>query len=457
MAAINAAGYDADVASSNNSPLRKAVRDYLSQANPPIVGELKRFFEQHRQKDSNADLSQYISYALSVDGPPNFKYRFNPNELPPDVAPLEGLSALLTDFYKDAHIEEVWKKSQPVFDKVLAEYQPLAMQGITQVNAYLRNPTSGSLGRRFQIYIDLLGAPNQIHTRSYKDDFFIVLTASKVPQADEVRHAYLHYLVDPLVLRHAETLDKKRSLFDFAQGAPALDQYYKDDYSLFATESLIKAIEARLTLGAAKKQDVLDQATREGFILAPGFADGLIAYEKQDQALRFYFKEMAESIDLHKEAARLDKVQFARERVVKTYRVEVEKPVEPTGVFKTMADAENFYKERLLDQARESYMKVLKQPDQQFLHARSYYGLARIAALQSEPELAERMFLKTVEMNPDDETRAWCFVYLGRLAEARDAREEAVHNYQKALGMTGISVGARKAAEQGLKEEYRKK
>ena len=46
-------------------------------------------------------------------------------------------------------------------------------------NAYARNPTSGYLGHHFQIYIDLLGAPNQVQTRSYADDNFVVVTPSK--------------------------------------------------------------------------------------------------------------------------------------------------------------------------------------------------------------------------------------------------------------------------------------
>ena len=40
----------------------------------------------------------------------------------------------------------------------------------------MRNPTSGYLGRRFQIYVDLLGAPNQVQMRSYADDYFVVVT-----------------------------------------------------------------------------------------------------------------------------------------------------------------------------------------------------------------------------------------------------------------------------------------
>ena len=211
MAAINAAGYDADIASPANHPLRNAVREYLGSKKLSTAEELKRFFQSHKQKSNGAELSQYVSFALSVDGAPGFHYKFKQSELPPDVLPMEGLGDLLQRFYEEANIADMWAKSQPALDQVIAAYQPLVVQGVTQANAYLRNPTSGSLGRRFQVIIDLLGAPNQIQTRSYRDDYTIVVTPSPEPQSDEVRHAYLHYLLDPLVLKYAEQLDKKRS------------------------------------------------------------------------------------------------------------------------------------------------------------------------------------------------------------------------------------------------------
>jgi tetratricopeptide (TPR) repeat protein len=457
MAAINASGYDADLNSGANNPLRKAVRDYLAQKKLTSVDDLKRFFAARKQKDWSAELGQYISFALSVEGPPDFKSKFKPAEIPPDVLPLAGFNELLSAFYKEANIADIWAKSQPSFEKVIAEYQPLVVQGITQANAYLRNPTSGYLGRRFQVYVDLLSAPNQIHTRSYANEYFIVLTPSLEPQADEVRHAYLHYLLDPLVLKNAEAIDKKRSLFDFAQGAPALDQSYKDDYFLFTTECFIKAVEARLTPGLAKKQAIVDQAAKEGFIMTPAFADLLGDYEKQDQSMKVYFRELVGGIDLRAETKRLDKVEFVRERAGKQVKAApVERPAEPVGVFKTLADAESQYKARMLDQARESYLNVLKEPDQQSIHVRAYYGLARIAALQKDPELAERLFQKILDMSPDDFTRSWSLVYLARLAEARGERAEAVGDYQKALAVPGVSAEARRAAEQGLKEAFQR-
>jgi tetratricopeptide (TPR) repeat protein len=76
--------------------------------------------------------------------------------------------------------------------------------------------------------------------------------------------------------------------------------------------------------------------------------------------------------------------------------------------------------------------------------------LARIAALKRDPELAERLFTKTLELGPDAPVKAWSLVYLARLSEAAGEREPARKYYQEALTVNGASDAARKAAEQGL-------
>jgi tetratricopeptide (TPR) repeat protein len=457
MAAINAAGYDAGVDSPTNHPLRNAVRQYLKNQKIASLSDLKAFFKEHQQPEPAATLSQYVSYALSIDGPPDFGFRYANNELAPDVQALYGLSPLLAAFYKEANLEEVWTKSQPVIEKVIEAYQEPVSRAIMQDNAYLRNPTSGYLGRRFQIYIDLLAAPNQVHTRSYKDDYFIVITPSQEMQTEEIRHAYLHYLLDPLVLKYAEPLARVRGMADFAEPAPALPDSYKNDFTLLATECLIKAVETRF-MPASKRDEVVQQALREGFVLTPAFAEGLPAYEKQEQALRLYFPDLVEAIDLRKEDLRLASVKFVRERAVKTTKIvhAPEPVVELTPAQKALQAADALYKERKLDPAKEAFSRLLQSTADRAVHARAYYGLARIAVLQREPEMAEKLFRRTLELNPDPEVRGWSLVYLGRLFDAEGDREQASENYKAALAVQGATAGALDAAQKGLKESFTK-
>jgi len=447
LAAINAAGYDADLDSPANHPLRQAVRRELAARAAPSLFDLKRFFAEHRQKTWAAELSQYVSFALSVDGPPSFKYRFLAHQLPPDVQPLDGFDALMRRFHKEADLESLWRKAQPAIEQALERYQPSAARAVLEVNAYLRSSTTGYLGRRFQIYVDLLGAPHQIHVRSYGDDFLLVLTPSPEPQTADIRQAYLRYLLDPLVYRRSEELKQKKPLEDYALGAPLLAEHYKQDFLLLVTACLAKAIEARLE----KKPELVEQALREGFILTPYFAEALPAYEKQEQSMRFYFEEIVKGIDLRKETRRLDKVQFASERAVRKARPADAPPQpEPTPAEQTLEEAEQHYARRELERASQLYRRLLEETTVRPVQARAYYGLARIAALHKDPETAEKLFQRTLESSPEAPVRAWTHVYLGRLAEAAGEREGSARHYRAALAVEGASEAARAAARKGL-------
>ena len=453
VAAINAAGYDGDLTSRSNHPLRAEIRAALAGQQIESLEELKRFYVAHKLRDANADLTQYISFALSNEGPPDFKFRVPQNELPPDVFKMQGLEQILPRFYREAHLEQLWRRSQPAYDKVIAEYHGAIARTLLQSNAYLRNPTSGYMGRRFQIYIELLAPPHQVQTRNYKDDYFIVLTPTPELPLQQVEYAYLHYLLDPLSLKYSAQFDKLKSLSDYAQGAPALDDVYKSDFLLLATGSLIKAVESRLLRGQSR-ETMVDQATREGFILTPGFADGLAAYEKQDKAMRLYLPDMLAGINLKREVQRLDKVQFATERSGPKILVTNSVPVaaEPTGAAKTLLQADDFYRARELDQAKQAYLRALEQTSQKPAHAEAYYGLARIAALQKDPELAQKLFQKSLELGPDPQTKGWVYVYLGRLALAEAQPDQAAKHYRAALALEGASAAAKAAAVKELEK-----
>lgn len=455
MAAINAAGYDTEIDSPSNNPLRKAVRDHLAAQKIESVFELKRFVRDHKQKDPGADLSQYISYALSVDAPPTFTPRYLNNMMPPDAAQLEGFTPLLITFYREANIKDLWKRVQPAYDKVIEQYHEPVSRAVLLANAYARNPTSGFLGRRFQIYIDLLGAPNQVQTRSYVDDYFVVVTPSTELRIQDIRHAYLHYLFDPLGLKYAKQLQTKAPLGDYALGSPLLADQFKQDFILLATESFIKAVESRMD----KKPEMAMEAARDGFVLAPGFAEILANdYEKQDVVLRLHFPDMVESLDFRREEKRFENFQFATAAAGKTVRVTGEKPpAELKGVELTLDKAEVSYKNRDLPTARALYMRVLTETPVNTLHAKAYYGLARIAILEKHAQEGDKLFRKVLELNPDSYTKSWSLLYLARIADSQNDREEAVQHYKAALAVDGVPDSVREAAEKGLKEAFNKK
>ena len=110
--------------------------------------------------------------------------------------------------------------------------------------------------------------------------------------------------------------------------------------------------------------------------------------------MRLYYPDLINAIDLKKEERRLAGVQFAAERARKTVRVvPAEKPVEVAGPYKVFEDAQALYKQRKLSEARDAYMRVLNEGTDKVLHAKAYYGLARIAALEKRLEKLEKLLV----------------------------------------------------------------
>jgi tetratricopeptide (TPR) repeat protein len=282
----------------------------------------------------------------------------------------------------------------------------------------------------------------------------VVVTPSTELRVEEVRHAYLTYLLDPLATMNAETLDRKKGLIDHTGRARALAEPFKQDFLLLTTASLVKAVEARLD----HKPEVVNQALRQGYILAPFFAEQLPVYEKQEQSMRFFYPDMVKSMDLKKEDARLSQVEFERAAPVKTVKTAPVPAPEPvlTGYAKTLDEGEKLYTGRELDKAKEKFLQVLRDTPEKPAHAKAYYGLARVAMLQKDGETAERLFQKTLELGPEAQDKAWVYVYLGRLYDVIGEAANAAKNYQSALDVQGGSEKARETAKQGLQGAFKK-
>ena len=472
MSAIQVAGFDANLDSPNNHPLRKAVRDHLSKQKIAILDDLKYFVKQHKKPNASAELSQYISFALATSGPPDFQTTLKEHEAPLDVAALSGFQDLMKQFYKQANIEELWKAAQPAIDEVIGVYHEPAAAAVLQANGYLRNVTSGYVGRKYQIFFELLAPPNFVQTRSYKDDFFVVITptpemlaaiqklkpgeAAPAPNVDPIRYSYLQYLLDPLSIKYGDLIQKKRGLSDFAKAAPALDDFYKEDFVLLTSISAIKAVDAKLH--GKQGPAMVEQALKEGFILAPHFYEQLPAYEKSEQSFRFFYPDLINSIDLKKEDKRLESVQFASAKAVRTIKVtrEEQVPEELKGAEKTLADAEELLNGKqgadYPEKSRLLFLKSLEQTDLKPSHAKSYYGLARVALTQKNWELSEKLFGKTLELDPDPKTQAWAHVYLGQLSMKAGETDGARSHFETALKIDGASDRAKQEAGQSLKQ-----
>jgi tetratricopeptide (TPR) repeat protein len=455
MAALNAAGYDADL--DNSHPLRRAIRLELAKRNIPSLDAIRTFAVRHRMSNANAELGQYTSFGVTAGPPPSFEIKLRAVEIPPDVAPLQEFSGLLAAFYKEAGIADLWEHSQPAINQYIGFYHGPVTNLVLEVNSYLRQQTSGLANRHFQIFIDLMEAPNHVQTRSYGNEYTVIVGPSMPPppgqapdlRTFDIRHAYLHYLLEPLATHYQEILNRKKVLADHLQRALALSDAFRDDFLLLVSESLIKAVESRLDHNPKE----VDAALHEGYILTPFFAEQLPAYEKQEQAMTLYYPGMVGSIELAKEEQRLSNVDFNRKATEGALIKAAEPAPAPlAGAAKTLDDAETLLLARQLDQAKEQFLAALKLTDQKPLHAKAWYGLARIAMLHNDPETAEQAFRKSLELGPEPQDKAWVLYYLGRLAVAAGERDRGIQLIQEALRLPGASDKARKAASDALQQ-----
>jgi len=454
MAAINAAGYDYDLASLNNSPLRNLIRAELAKRNVPSLAAIKLFYEKHRQTSGADELSQYVSFALTAGPPPDFAMKVRGGDIPLDVREMTELAPLLAAFYREAGIADLWKRSQPFIDQMVVEYHLPVSEAVLQVNAYLRQSVSGFPGRHFQIFVEPLAAPNQIHSRSYGNEYTIVVTPSAQPHIFEVRQAYLYYLLDPLATRNQEILNRKKALADHLARAQMLGEAYKQDFLLLTTGSLVRAAEARLDRQPAAAQDAL----RQGYILAPYFYEALQAYEKQEQTMMLYYTSMVQAIDLVKEDARISAAQFDKPAAPPVGKEPAPPPppaVPPALV--TLKNAEESLKAQDLEKAGKLFDEALGQSDAKPVQAAACYGLARVALAKEEAEEAEQLLERTLALEPEAQIKAWALVYLGKLRLEVNDRAKAAQCFQEALKVEGASDLARQEAQKGMEEVGRKK
>ena len=447
LAALNTAGYDDQVDSGYNSKLRQDLRTAFQGREFPSTPALRRFVRDHKKPNPVAELSQYISFALTSKGPPEFTPAQPNMPQPPDAEGLRELAPLLAAFYKEANVAALWQQAQSYIDQALDPYAAPVARAIEQANSYLRHSASGGSRARFQIFVELLGAPNQVHTRAYLDQYIVVITPSAELRVDEIRHHYLHFIADGMAFRAGQNLAKIGSLGDYALASPILEEQYKKDFNLLATECFIKAVEAKL----ARQPAQAERAMREGFVLTPAFYDLLPKYEAQESIMRLYFPDLVAGIDMGRESRRLDNIAFITERPQQVVpSLAPPKPPPLTGVARMLEDAEELFRAKKYDEARTAFNQVLAGAAGKPAQARAYYGLARVAVIQNDPETGDQLFRKVLEFEPDASTRSWSLLYIGKLADSQGEAEPAKEYYRQALAVTGLPDQVKREAEQGL-------
>jgi tetratricopeptide (TPR) repeat protein len=79
--------------------------------------------------------------------------------------------------------------------------------------------------------------------------------------------------------------------------------------------------------------------------------------------------------------------------------------------------------------------------------------MARAAVAEGKLEDAQRYFERAATTSSDVKIRGWSHVYLGRILDMQERRQDAVAHYRTALDAGGPPE-LKAAAEKGLQEAY---
>ena len=448
LAALNTAGYDTGLRIDTGDNTREEVRALLTKRNPPIRGELRKFYAEHQlAHDPGADLGQYISLALLLDPPPGFTFAVGESDLPPDAKAVKGLVPLLKKFYVQANLIDLWTRVRPRYENAIEIYSDKVRRSIALSDAYLRFPSGAYLGRTYTIYLSLLGAREQVQARIYGQNYYLVVTPSREPKIAEIRHQYLHFLLDPLAAKYAAEIHQKAELQALARQAPALGADFKEDFPLLVTECLIRAVELRMDKRLKPQKD-LTELTASGLILVPYFYATLQDYEQQNASMMVFYKEMILGIKTRTEQQRLASVKFS--------------PAKPSGEGDAtpalserellLNQADNLIYQGKYSEARAAFQRVIEKFDPR--NERALFGLAVVASNMRKPDLAEEYFQKTLDAARDLRIVTWSHIYLGRLYDLQGKRDAAVKQYRTASLTAAAYPDAARAVENGLQRAF---
>jgi len=485
-AALNACGYDEGL--DESAPVRKRVREEINQALAKSEdARAKRdkvcvYIAQHRMTGGVRDIAQYISLALYLTPPPQMETSADLTEMPPDSTQVVEIVPLLRDFVAAVDLHGIWLAVHPTYDREADRLHDPLTNMIVGTNLYLKLPATTYEGRRFVVVIEPMLSPHTVNARIYGTDYVVVVSPvnGEIPMND-VRHTYLHYVIEPLLYARASAIDRTQPILKEIRDAP-LEFRYRSDTVPLTIECLIKAIEARtMETGVPKytipanadrsdmpryeherqiyqdKVDVIRLAAvhhdmTQGFVLTQYFYEQLIQFEKDPASLKDTIGEMVYTMDIAQQTHRARDIEFDKEADGDV--LERSKPRKLAGL--DLAEAKLSTGDVATASAMARQALAVKGDSLEAVanSARADFILARVAMMTRDPEGAIDGFQKTLASSKEPRLLAWSHIYLGRMLDLDCKRDEAVAEYKEALDARDGQQDTRLAAERGVKTSY---
>lgn len=459
LTAMNTCGYDVDLNGSDAQRLnvRAEVQRNLreSEEAQAAVTSMCEWYVAHKGRDPQHDLSQFVSLALYLQGPPQFLPRVKEDDMPPDAGLIAPFGTYLEKFYDKASVHSIWERHRANYQALIARYHDPLAKMVFDTDIYLKLQSGGYLGRTFTIYLDFMGDPNEVNARNYGTDYYVVVFPSPDPKAsqplkmEQIRHTYLHYLLDPMAEKHFTSVKRLEPLLASVKRAP-LEESFRTDISLLVTECMVRAIEIR-TMGTkqtaeAMRLQAVDDAVKQGYILTKYFYTAMVAFEKDPAGLRASYSDILDAIDLKQQAKAANEIQYAQvtsPEVVQLSRLEDRRML--VTAEKRLEAGDPKGAQELAQQALEK-----KIGDE----GRALFILAQVAVANKNRDGAAENFQKAIEATKDPKVVAWSHVYLGRILDMKEDREGALNEYRAALTAGAALPEVKAAAERGLAQPY---
>jgi hypothetical protein len=463
MCALLAAGFESDVSAANWHPLRAQLRERMQHQQGPAVDAVREFYKKHQLADEGAMLSQYVWFGLVSGAAPKFELTLRRDDLPPEVIALEGFSEILSAYYQEQKIGWLWRDLQPLYNREIEHLHDSVSQIVFVATNYLREMMNNSNPRTFMVIVEpLVGRITNV--RNFGDHYAIVLSGGDDLPTDTVRHAYLHFLLDPLPLQYSHVVAVKRPLYEVASRAPRLAPDLKSDFESYFAECMVRATELKLRrMSPGEREAAMDFDDADGYVLVRPLFAVLGNFERSEPSMKLFFPEMVRSIDVNVEAKRVQAIKFApavtavkrdetaSEEVARRRKLAPATiPNDPEAIA-ALTEGERRIAEKNPRAAETSFQKVLaKYPDQ----TRAWYGIGLVALMDHDGVRAKEVFgrLTSGEHAAADDPMvlAWSHIYLARIYDDEGQADQAKAQYQEALAVTGSPDPARQAAQKGL-------
>ncbi len=455
LTAINTCGYDQDLDVSD--PLRSRVRAEVAKARQDSPGAedatqaMCQYYQEHLQPEASRALAEYVSLALYLNPPPALTAKVKDADMPPDAALVMGILPLLQKFSETVGMHAIWEANREACAALTGRYHEALAKMLFDTEIYLKLPSSSRLGRDFTVYVDPMGAPGQTNARNYGSDYYVVISPG--PEAglkmEQIRHTYLHYLLDPLAMKYPATMKRLDPLLETVKSAP-MDQSFKSDVSLLATECFIRAIEAR-TAGSKKAPETervqaVQNSVQQGFILTTYFYEALLRFEKDPASLSNAYGDLVSGIDVGKERKRAAQVTFAS--TSDTELLHLSRPHQA----RLLVAAEQKLSAGDTESAQKLAQQALDEKNED--QGRALFILAEVATHNSDMQGARNYFERALEVAHEPKVVAWSHIYLGRIFDLQEDREAAMDHYRAAVTAGSGLPEAKAAAELGLQKPY---